>query len=62
MAQTLLTIPVLSSAGEKASAPILGQQMKRAATDVKVIELKGSGHWLMEERSQETMAAIVEFL
>jgi pimeloyl-ACP methyl ester carboxylesterase len=62
MAQTQLTMPVLSIAGEKASAAILGPQMKRVATDVKVIELKGSGHWLMEERSPETMDALVEFL
>src|SRR5580698_5324568 len=62
MAQTRLTMPVLSIAGEKASAAILGPQMKRVATDVKVIELKGSGHWLMEERPQETMDAVVEFL
>ena len=62
MAQTQLTMPVLSIAGEKASAAILSPQMKRVATDVKVIELKGSGHWLMEERPQETMDALVEFL
>jgi pimeloyl-ACP methyl ester carboxylesterase len=62
MAQTQLNMPVLSIAGEKASAAILGPQMKRVATDVKVIELKGSGHWLMEERPQETMNALVEFL
>src|SRR5580692_1697731 len=62
MAQTQLTMPVLSISGEKASAAILGPQMKRVATDVKIIELKGSGHWLMEERPQETMGAIVDFL
>jgi pimeloyl-ACP methyl ester carboxylesterase len=62
MAQTRLTMPVLSIAGEKASAPILGPQMKLVATDVKVIELKGTGHWLMEERPQQTMDAIIEFL
>jgi pimeloyl-ACP methyl ester carboxylesterase len=62
LAQTHLMMPVLSIAGEKASAAILGPQMKRVATDVKVIELKGSGHWLMEERPNETMAALVEFL
>ena len=62
MAQTQLTMPVLSLAGEKASAAILSPQMKRVATDVKVIELKGCGHWLMEERPQETMNALVEFL
>ncbi len=47
MAQTQITMPVLSIAGEKASASILGPQMKRVATNVKVIELKGAGHWLM---------------
>jgi pimeloyl-ACP methyl ester carboxylesterase len=62
MAQTQLTMPVLSIAGEKASAAILGPQMKRVASDVKIIELKGSGHWLMEERPRETMDALVAFL
>jgi pimeloyl-ACP methyl ester carboxylesterase len=62
MARTQLTMPVLSIAGERASAAILGPQMKRVATDVKLIELKGSGHWLMEERPKETMDALVDFL
>jgi pimeloyl-ACP methyl ester carboxylesterase len=62
MAETRLTMPVLSIAGEKASAPILGPQMKRVASDVKLIELRGSGHWLMEERPAETMRALLEFL
>jgi pimeloyl-ACP methyl ester carboxylesterase len=62
LAQTKLTMPVLSIAGEKASAAILGPQMKRVATDVTVIELKNTGHWLMEERPKETMDAVVSFL
>jgi len=62
MAQTQLTMPVLSLAGEKASAAILGPQMKRVATNVTVIELKDTGHWLMEERPKETMDALVGFL
>src|SRR5262249_59508700 len=62
MAQTKLTIPVLSIAGEKASAAILGPQMKLVATNVTVIDLQGTGHWLMEERPKETMDAIVAFL
>lgn len=62
MAQTKLTMPVLSIAGEKASAAILGPQMKRVATDVKVIDLEGAGHWLMEERPKETMDALIAFL
>lgn len=62
LAQTQLTMPVLSIAGEKASAVILGPQMKRVATNVKVIDLPGTGHWLMEERPKETMDALLAFL
>ena len=62
MAQSQLTMPVLSIAGEKASAAILGPQMKRVASDVKVIKLKDTGHWLMEERPKETMDALIAFL
>jgi pimeloyl-ACP methyl ester carboxylesterase len=62
LAQTKLTMPVLSIAGEKASAAILSPQMKLVATDVKVIELRDTGHWLMEERPKETMDALVAFL
>ena len=36
--------------------------MKRVATNVIVIDLKGTGHWLMEERPRETMDALVAFL
>jgi pimeloyl-ACP methyl ester carboxylesterase len=62
MARTQLTMPVLSIAGEKASAAILGPQMKLVATDVHVIVLKDTGHWLMEERPKETMDALIAFL
>ncbi|MDP8982152.1 MAG: alpha/beta hydrolase [Acidobacteriota bacterium] len=61
-AQTKLTMPVLSIGGEKSLGDALGQQMKLVATDVTVIVLKNTGHWLMEERPQETMDALVKFL
>jgi pimeloyl-ACP methyl ester carboxylesterase len=62
LAKTKLTMPVLAIAGEKASAAILGPQMKLVATDVAVIDLKDTGHWLMEERPKETMDALIAFL
>jgi pimeloyl-ACP methyl ester carboxylesterase len=62
MATTKLTMPVLSISGEKASAAILGPQMRHVATNVKVIDLKNTGHWLMEERPEETMEALIAFL
>ena len=62
LAQTKLQMPVLSIAGEKASASALGPQMKLVATDVTIVVLKDTGHWVMEERPKETMEAIVNFL
>ena len=62
MATTKLTMPVLSIAGEKASAAILEPQMKLVATTVTVVNFKDTGHWLMEERPEETMAALIAFL
>ncbi len=62
MARTKLTMPVLSIAGDKASAGVLGPQMKLVATDVTVVVLKDTGHWVMEERPQETMQAVLNFL
>ena len=62
MAKTKLTMPVLSIAGEKASAAILGSQMKLVANNVTVMDFKETGHWLMEERPQDTMKALIAFL
>jgi hypothetical protein len=57
-----MRLPISCFSGEKASAAILGPQMKPVANDVKVIELKDTKHWLMEERPRETMEALVAFL
>jgi pimeloyl-ACP methyl ester carboxylesterase len=62
MAKTKLNMPVLAIAGEKASAGTLFPQMKLVANNVTVVELKGAGHWVMEERQQETIEALVNFL
>ena len=62
LAKTKLTMPVLSIAGEKASATTLNAQMKLVATDVTVVVLEGTGHWVMEERPKETIEALMKFL
>jgi len=36
--------------------------MKLVATNVTVITLKDTGHWIMEERPKETMDALIAFL
>jgi pimeloyl-ACP methyl ester carboxylesterase len=62
LAQTKLTMPVLSIGGEKANGELLGQQMKLVSNDAQVVVLKNTGHWLMEENPKETMDALVKFL
>jgi pimeloyl-ACP methyl ester carboxylesterase len=61
-AQTQLPMPVLAIGGEKSLGAMLGQQMKLVAPDLTVVVLKGTGHWLLEERPKETTDALVKFL
>src|ERR1700724_2369208 len=62
LSQTKLTMPVLSIGGERSLGNELAAQMKLVATDVTVVVLKDTGHWIMEERPRETMDALVKFL
>ena len=62
LSQTKLTMPVLAIGGEKALGEVLGQQMKLVASDVTVVVLKDTGHWILEENPKETTDALVKFL
>src|SRR5271165_6086805 len=62
LATTKLTIPVLSIGGDKSLGVALGAQAKLIASDVTVIVLKDTGHWIMEERPKATMDALTKFL
>lgn len=62
LARTRLTMPVLVIGGEKANGELLAQQMRLVASDVKVVILKDTGHWVLEERPQETTEALIKFL
>lgn len=62
LSQTKLAIPVLAIGGEKSLGEVLGQQMKLVATDVTVVILKDTGHWVTEERPKETTDALTKFL
>jgi pimeloyl-ACP methyl ester carboxylesterase len=62
LARTKLSMPVLSIGGEKANGVALGEQVKLVASNAKVVVIKNSGHWLMEEQPEETMSALLEFL
>jgi pimeloyl-ACP methyl ester carboxylesterase len=61
-ARTKLTMPVLTIGGDKANGRALKKQVKLVATNAASVVLPNTGHWLMEERPQETMAALIRFL
>src|SRR6266566_8784105 len=62
LSQTRLTMPVLVIGGEKALGEVLGQQTKFVASDMTIVVLKDTGHWVLEERPKETTDALEEFL
>ena len=62
MAQTQLTMPVLTIGGDKSLGEPLGAQIKLVAKDVNVVIIKDSGHWILEEQPKQTTDALVKFL
>lgn len=61
-AQTRLTMPMLVLTGEKASGEFLIQQGRLVATGVEGVVIKGAGHWLMEEATDQVIPRLVSFI
>jgi pimeloyl-ACP methyl ester carboxylesterase len=61
-AKTKLTMPMLVLSGEKASGEFLIQQGRLVADNVEGVIVKGSGHWLMEEATDQVIPKLVSFL
>jgi pimeloyl-ACP methyl ester carboxylesterase len=57
-----LTMPVLAIGGGKSFGASEAVVMRNAATDVTELVVPGSGHWLMEEAPEVTVAAIRAFI
>ena len=62
LAKGPLPMPVLAIGGEKSFGPTMAVVARAAATNVQGAVIPGSGHWLMEEQPQATVAVIVKFL
>jgi len=60
--KTKLTMPLLVIGGEKSRGDSLGREAKEVASNVSVVILKNTGHWLMEENFKQTSDALVKFL
>jgi len=61
-AQTKLTMPMLVLTGEKASGDFLIEQGRMVDDHVEGVVIKGSGHWLMEEATDQVIPKLVAFL
>jgi pimeloyl-ACP methyl ester carboxylesterase len=57
-----LGMPMLVLAGEKASGQFLIAQARLVDTNVQAVIVKNSGHWLMEEAPEPTIAALMNFI
>jgi pimeloyl-ACP methyl ester carboxylesterase len=62
LSQSKLPMPVLSIGGDKSLGQALGTQMELVANNVKVVIVKNSGHWILEEQPKQTTDALVSFL
>ncbi|HEV7610951.1 MAG TPA: alpha/beta hydrolase [Steroidobacteraceae bacterium] len=62
LAKGPLPMPVLAIGGETSFGPMMATVARAAATNVQGAVIPGSGHWLMEEQPQATVAVIVDFL
>jgi pimeloyl-ACP methyl ester carboxylesterase len=61
-AQKPLQMPMLVLTGEKASGEFLIQQARLVAKKVEGVVVRNSGHWLMEEATDQVIPKLVEFL
>ncbi|WP_244473461.1 alpha/beta hydrolase [Rhizobium sp. Leaf262] len=57
-----LEMPVLAVGGERSFGKTMAYVMRFAADDVHQVVIPNSGHWLMEEQPEVTVAAIRGFL
>ncbi len=62
LAKAKLPMPLLTIGGEKSLGEALGAQATLISPDPTVIVLKNAGHWILEEKPDETIAALTKFL
>jgi pimeloyl-ACP methyl ester carboxylesterase len=62
LARGKLSMPVLAIGGGASFGTTMAEVMRFAATNVEGAVIANSGHWLMEEQPEATVAAIVAFL
>ena len=62
VAKGKLTLPVLAIGGDHSYGAQLAREIGFAASNVRSAVINNSGHWIMEEQTQQAIAIIVPFL
>ena len=62
LAKGKLAMPVLAVGGEKSFGTTMAEIMRFAASDVREGVIPDSGHWIMEENPDATIAMVRGFL
>jgi pimeloyl-ACP methyl ester carboxylesterase len=61
-AQHKLTMPVLGIGGAGSLGPIVGEELRHVALDVRSVQIDGAGHWVAEEQPDAVTDALLGFL
>jgi pimeloyl-ACP methyl ester carboxylesterase len=56
-----LQMPVLTMGGEFQSASFLGEHFRKVAINVKEMNIKNAGHWLVQEQTQSVLKGLIDF-
>lgn len=59
--KTKLPMPVLAMGSEHFAAPFLAEHTKLVAVNVKESVIKGSGHWIVQEQTAQTLKGLLDF-
>ena len=60
--KTKLHMPLLAMGGEYFSAPFLADHSKLVASNVSEVKVMGSGHWVVQEQTEQVQKGLMDFL
>jgi pimeloyl-ACP methyl ester carboxylesterase len=56
-----LSMPLLAMGGEYFSAPFLADHSKLVASNVSEVKIMGSGHWIVQEQTEQVRKGLLDF-
>lgn len=59
--KTKLSMPLLAMGAEHFSAPFLADHSRIVAKDVSEVNIIGSGHWIVQEQTEQVLKGLTEF-